>query len=67
MCLADYCDIMRCAVWEAAATSKGASGQASNTDLELWKETSALIVANSLSQPSPTALQSVPVAGNIFN
>lgn len=65
VCLADYCDVMRCGVWEAAAMSKAAGGQA-NTDLELWKETSALIVSNGLSDPSPTALQSVPT-GIIYN
>ncbi|KAF4524291.1 hypothetical protein B566_EDAN005347 [Ephemera danica] len=60
---------MRCAVWEAAATQSKSSGtHGSNTDLELWKDSNALVVANTVSHPSPTALQPVPATvprGNV--
>lgn len=52
VCLADYCDIMRCTVWEHGI--KGSS--TSNTDVELWGRdpaaaAGALVVSKTALQP----------------
>lgn len=45
ICLADYCDIMRCDVLVAKDSSLGSFGQPVSTDIELYNEATALAAA----------------------
>lgn len=57
VCLADYCDIMRCEVLMAQDSSSASSGDPShtNTDIEIWSEATAYRTALSLSGPRDLA------------
>lgn len=45
ICLADYCDIMRCDVLVAKDSSLGSFSQSTSTDIELYNEATALAAA----------------------
>lgn len=64
VCLADYCDIMRCQV---LVTQEGLSSSMDqlNTDIEIWREATPYQTA--LSQSSPRALVPVPPQDVLVN
>jgi len=53
VCLADYCDIMRCEVIAAQENLGGYEGP--NTDVELWRESTAYRTALTLTGPRDLA------------
>ncbi|XP_049832622.1 uncharacterized protein LOC126273177 [Schistocerca gregaria] len=57
VCLADYCDIMRCEVLMTQEVGSGESGESSqgNTDIEVWSESTAYRTALSPSGPRDLA------------
>ena len=67
VCLADYCDIMRCDVVRKHIMSEPAPGEAvhMNTDIEIWRESTGYHTA--LSPVGPRDLARVaPVQNTMF-
>lgn len=57
MCLADYCDIMRCEVFLAQETNNQFLYEKNqqNTDVEVWRETTVYRTALTLTGPTEVA------------
>uniref|UniRef100_A0A1B6C3F9 C2H2-type domain-containing protein n=1 Tax=Clastoptera arizonana TaxID=38151 RepID=A0A1B6C3F9_9HEMI len=66
VCLADYCDIMRCEVLQTLDISSSSSLEAShlNTDIEIWREATAYHTA--LTTAGPRDLARVSTKSEIF-
>lgn len=56
VCLADYCDIMRCKVLVDATLGAGANG--ATTDIEIWREATSYRTA--LQPTGPRDLAKIP-------
>lgn len=62
MCLADYCDIMRC---EVLQTQDLGPETPQNTDIEIWREATAYHTA--LTPATPRDLARVSLRGGVFH
>lgn len=58
ICLADYCDIMRCKVLVSKDSTFGDAGSMMSTDIEIWREATAYRTA--LQPTGPKDLAKLP-------
>lgn len=60
VCLADYCDIMRCDILRKQIMSEPGEGPQVNTDIEIWREATAYHTALSPTGPRELARVTPP-------